>query len=100
MVTLVATIQAKKEHRDDLKQILTGLVAKVENEKGTIQYILHQSEKDDCRFLFYETYTDHEALGFHAATDYFKAAMKQMAPYLAGKPEIETYQKVVQIKES
>jgi len=38
-----------------------------------------------------------EALAHHGSTDYFKAAMKESAAFLAEKPEMEFYNEVIRI---
>ncbi len=91
MLTLIAKIKAKKNSVDDLEKILTGLVKKVSEEEGTLEYVLYKSQVDPASFLFYEIYKDNDSLALHSTTDYFNEAMRAMSPFLDGKPEIESY---------
>ncbi len=98
MITLSAKIKAKEGSEAALEAALSALVKKVEAEEGTLEYVLNKSLKDPSLFMVFEVYKDKAALDHHGTTDYFTAAMKETAAYVAQKPEIEMYQEITRIK--
>jgi quinol monooxygenase YgiN len=88
---VVAKLKAKSGEASKMADALQAMVSKVEKEEGTLVYTLHQAKKDPTQFLFYEKYTDGEALKAHSSTPYFKELMGILAPLLDGAPEIEMY---------
>ena len=68
---VVAKLKAKSGEEEKMEKALVDIIPKVEQEEGTLMYTLHKSQKDPTVFLFYEKYTDKEALKFHSATPYF-----------------------------
>jgi len=97
MVTLIAEIKAKDGKEKEMESLFAGLIQEVEKEEGTLEYVLHKSLNDPCKFMFYEVYKDNDAVGLHNSTDYFKKAMTALAPLLDGKPKIELYEEVKRI---
>lgn len=97
MVTLMATLKAKKGQEDALEAILVKLVKEVESEEGTLEYVLNRSATDPASFMVFEVYKDNDALTLHSSTDYFKAAMKESGAFLESKPGIEFYNEVIRI---
>ncbi|MDY6903947.1 MAG: putative quinol monooxygenase [Thermodesulfobacteriota bacterium] len=91
---VTAKLTASEKDRDQVERILKNLVAEVRAEEGTLVYTLHRSQNDPNVFLFYEKYQDMDALVVHGGTDYFKAAMKDLAPLLAEKPVIEMFDEI------
>ena len=91
---VVAKLKAKSGEEAKMEEALRGMVAKVEAEEGTLMYSLHRSHKDPTQFLFYEKYTDAEALKAHSETPYFKELFGVLQPLMDGAPEIETYDEV------
>jgi quinol monooxygenase YgiN len=94
---VVAKIKAKSGEEGKMEEALRGMVAKVEAEEGTLMYSLHRSHKDPTQFLFYEKYTDAEALKAHSETPYFKEMFGVLQPLIDGAPEIETYDELASL---
>ena len=88
---VVAKLKAKSGEESKMADALQAMVSKVEKEEGTLIYTLHQAKKDPTQFLFYEKYTDGEALKAHSSTPYFKELFGILEPLLDGAPEIEMY---------
>ena len=97
MITLMATLKAKKGQEDALEAAMVQLVKQVEAEDGTLEYVLNRSTTDPASFMVFEVYKDNDALTHHASTDYFKAAMKESAAFLESKPGMEFYTEVIRI---
>ncbi len=98
MIVLVAEINAKKGNEDQLKEKLNSMIEKVQDEKGTLAYILHQGREEKGKFVFYEEYRDQEALDFHLNTSYLKNLLGEIGPLLSEEPKIDLYNKVNMIK--
>ena len=95
---VVAKLKAKSGEESKMADALKAMVSKVEKEKGTLIYTLHQAKKDPTQFLFYEKYTDGDALKAHSSTPYFKELFGILAPLLDGAPEIQMYTEIAGIQ--
>jgi quinol monooxygenase YgiN len=91
---VVAKLKAKSGEEGKMEDALRAMVSKVEAEEGTLMYSLHRSRKDPTQFLFYEKYTDAEALKAHSETPYFKELFGTLQSLIDGAPEIEMYDEV------
>jgi quinol monooxygenase YgiN len=85
---VLAKLTCKEGSRDAAVEVLKGQVAAVAGETGTEVYALHVDDADAVTIWFYELYTDAEALKFHGGTEAMKALGPQIAPHLAGRPEL------------
>jgi len=97
VIVLIAMLKAQKGKEKKVEDILRGMVLSVQNEKGTLKYILHRSRKDPTEFLFYEEYVDQAALDFHGGTSYFKDLVKNLNGLLDGAPKELFYEAVAAI---
>ncbi len=79
-VILTARVKAKEGEEDKVKEVLASLVGPTRKEKGCIHYILHQDAKDKTMFMFYEVWTNRDALKQHGQTPH----MKSLGPKLKG----------------
>ena len=97
-ITLVAKLTAAEGKADELKAALTEMVAAVkENEAGkALAYSLHTSADDPNVFLFYEQYSDEEALAAHSKTSHMAAMGGKIVSgkLTAGRPVIERYTQI------
>ena len=87
-VAVIAKLAAAPGKRDDLAAALQVALDTAGSESGTTYYILHADAKDADALWFYELYTDQSALDAHMGTDAFKALGPVLAPFLAGRPEL------------
>ncbi|AIZ42828.1 putative quinol monooxygenase [Cellulophaga baltica] len=71
-IYLSVHIQSKKEAQQEVKAILQNLVVQTLQEKGCIQYTLHQGIEDKNTFVFYEVWEHQEALDKHNTMPYIK----------------------------
>jgi len=55
-LTIVATLKAKKGNEQKLKEVLSKLVPITHQEKGCINYDMHQSVEDPGLFVFHENW--------------------------------------------
>ncbi len=97
MIVLTAAFKAKTGKEGELEQTLRAMIPEVQNEKGTMLYILNRSTNDKGQFLFYEMYQDDKALELHNATPYFQALLKNIDELIAEQPKIELYEDISSI---
>jgi quinol monooxygenase YgiN len=98
MIVFTASLKAKAGSEKKVENILKGMIPPVQDEKGTVKYILHRSKAEPSQFMFYEEYTDQAALDFHNGTGYFKQLGKDLDGLLDGEPKQVFYETVAAIK--
>ena len=67
LLTVIAYMRAAPGKRDELRAALEALIEPTSQEKGYVNYDLHQSVEDPDRFLFYENWESGEDLDAHLA---------------------------------
>ncbi len=87
-VGTIAKLTARPGKRDELTTAFKVLLDAVQEESGTLIYILHSDNSEEDVLWFYELYTDNDALGAHRAGDTFKSIGGSLGPLLAGRPEM------------
>lgn len=98
MIILVATMKAKKDKDAELEAALKSVIPLVGQEQGTMQYVLHRSQEDSSKFLFYEKYADKEAFDFHGSTPYLRELFRKISNLLEEKPLIDLYEEIASAK--
>ena len=88
MYTILGTVTARPETRDELLTLLHAQVAPTRAEAGCIDYDLHVDAADPCVFVFYENWTDRAALEAHLAMPHLRPLLSQMDRLLACPVEI------------
>jgi quinol monooxygenase YgiN len=74
MLTVVATLRAKKDRGDALAALLIEQAVAVRRaEPGCIAYRVHRSAQDPDVFLFYEAYVNDAAFDFHRGSAHLAA---------------------------
>ncbi len=82
-LTVVATITARPEFRDELASLLLAQIPPTRAEPGCINYDLYVDLNDPCVFVFYENWTCPEALLEHMAMPYLTPFLSQVDRLLA-----------------
>jgi quinol monooxygenase YgiN len=86
---VVAKLTAAEGKADELKAVITDLVAAVESgEPGTLVYAAAQDSDDPNVFWFYEVYGSQDAAAAHAGGQALVDAGGRMRGLLAGRPEV------------
>jgi quinol monooxygenase YgiN len=67
LLTVIAYMRAAPGKRDELRAALEALIEPTSQEKGYVNYDLHQSVEDPDRFFFYENWESGEHLDAHLA---------------------------------
>lgn len=70
-LVLVVNVTVDPEHTQALKPAMLENAANSVKEEGCLQFDVIQSQDDENSFLFYEVYTDADALASHRETPHF-----------------------------
>lgn len=85
---IIAKVTSRPGERDAVTEILKRIVAGTEHEPGTLTYLLHHDVNDDDVVWFYEQYDSDDSFKAHGASDTMVATGPELAPLLAGRPEL------------
>ena len=88
MYTIIGTLTARPETREELASLLMALVAPTRAEAACINYDFHVDADDPCVFVFYENWTDRAALDAHLAMPHLQPLFSQLDRLLACPVEI------------
>ena len=86
--TIIGTVTAKPDKREELRKILNSFVAPTRTEPGCINYDFHCDANDPNIFVFYENFVDQQALDTHLAMPYLKPLIDRTDELLAKPVEI------------
>lgn len=90
MIGVVATLKVQDGKSAQFEAIFLELAAKVRaNEPGNLTYQLTRSRAEANTYKVLELYKDQDSLAAHRGTDHFRELGAKMAPYMAGRPEVE-----------
>jgi quinol monooxygenase YgiN len=89
--TIVGTVVAKPERREELRKILSGFVEPTRAEEGCINYDFHVDPEDPCVFMFYENWRSKADLDSHLAMPHLKPLFDRLDKLLAQPVEIKHY---------
>ncbi len=76
ILTIVARIEANKEHVELVKSELLKLIEPTRKEQGCLQYDLHQDNQRPEVFVFYENWESKALLETHLANTHIQAYLK------------------------
>jgi len=91
-VILIAKAKAKPGMEDEVKKELMALIAPTRSEEGCVQYNLHQSADDPLVFMFYENWTNQDALDEHIQTMHLQALLNKADEILDGPLDVTSWQ--------
>ncbi|UFS58815.1 putative quinol monooxygenase [Subtercola endophyticus] len=89
--TLTATLQAKPERREELRDLLESFVPKSRSEDGCIEYVLQVSDEDENTFMFYENWVSKDHLDRHMALPYQLEWFERQPELLAAPARMHFY---------
>ena len=70
LLTVIAYMRAAPGKREELRGAVEGLTQPTSEEKGYVNYDLHQGVEDPDRFFFYENWESADDLDAHLANDH------------------------------
>ncbi len=74
----LAQFQAKQGRAEDLRRILSAIVAPTRAEPGCVNYDLHVNMDDPSRFVLYEGWQSKKALDHHMTLPHFTKLMTEL----------------------
>ena len=77
-----ASITAKPDSIELVKAELLKFISPTRAESGCLRYDLHQDRENPAHFVFYETWTNKEALDEHLASDHIQAGLVAVDSHL------------------
>jgi quinol monooxygenase YgiN len=90
-VHVVARYLAKPGKEEEVKAVLTALIAPSRREIGCYQYDLLRNPSEPRDFCFVERWEDDTALDEHAATPHVKATMTKVEGLVEAPPDVRRY---------
>lgn len=102
--TIVANLQAKQEYIPAIKAKLIDASRVYQEDKGTIDWFVHQSRNDPSSFIIVERFEDEAGVKVHQENPYYKAFGLYMGPILAEPVRVQQFNeldtsKAVQVPE-
>jgi quinol monooxygenase YgiN len=85
-VAVIAKIRSAPGKRAELAKEFGTALSEVENEAGTLTYILHEDQKDEDLLWFYETYSDQDALKAHGSSEWMRRSGRSSGRSWAAVP--------------
>ncbi len=86
--TIIGTVVARPETRQELQEILTAQVAPTRAEAGCLNYDFHVDASDPCVFVFYENWRTQADLSEHLTKPHLKPLFDRQGELLARPVEI------------
>lgn len=91
MIVVAAKLKTLEGKGDALEKEFRKFMTKVQNESGTISYVVHRGVDNANDFFVYEKYESREALKLHMSTEQYKEFGKAIASWLDGRPAMGIY---------
>ena len=79
-------LSAAEGKGDELLAAVSSILPTVEDEAGTLAYLLHRDDNDPDTIWMYERYTDVDALVTHSSSDAMAALMGEVGGLLGDAP--------------
>ena len=89
--TIIAQIQVKANDVEKFIKLAKQMVKTSNNEKGCITYELFNHIDSKGRFLFFEEYSNQEAVNYHNTSDHFHQFLSDVTNMLSSEPIITNY---------
>lgn len=88
-IAVFATLKAQPGKGQELVDAFSSLYeGPIDAETGTEVHALHHAKEDPDTVIFYELYSDDEALKVHSSGEALQAVFPKLAGLLAGRPEL------------
>ncbi len=94
IVTVVAGVRARPGMEEKVRQELLKLLVPTRQEKGCINYDLHQAAEDQALFLFHENWSSEADLKNHLASPHIKEALEQTEHLLSEPIELTIWKRI------
>ncbi len=88
MIFITAKFAVLPEHADDWPVISRPFTEACRAEDGCLWFEWSRSVEDPTEYVLVEAFRDPDAGGAHVQSEHFKAAQRDLPPYLAATPRI------------
>ncbi|UKD57026.1 antibiotic biosynthesis monooxygenase [Amycolatopsis sp. FU40] len=88
MIFITAKFRVKPEHAENWPEISRAFTEATRAEPGCLWYDWSRSLADPNEYVLVEAFRDDAAGAAHVGSDHFKAAQRDLPPYLAETPRI------------
>ncbi len=89
--TIIARLSVQKESAEQFLIHAKKMVRESNLEEACITYRLYQEIDADTEFIFYEEYTNMNAVDAHNSSNHFKEFISLVSPILTSEPIIEVF---------
>lgn len=93
-LTVTALFQARPDKEAELRAALINLIGPTLQEKGCLNYDLHEPEEEGGKFFFYENWEDKKDLNAHLDSAHVKELLKQVDELCAIPPKISFWKQL------
>lgn len=94
MITLIATLKIKEGKTQEAIDVLKEIVPKIKaSEPGCLEYIPHTVRGDEKTIIFYEKYSNKDALKLHSAN--LMKNMENLFPLLEPGMDVKTCYEII-----
>ncbi|MFI5731827.1 putative quinol monooxygenase [Kribbella sp. NPDC051587] len=91
MIFITAKFRVKPESAEDWPSIAADFTAATRAEPGCLWYDWSRSLDDPNEYVLVEAFADDDAATAHVTSDHFKAAQRDLPPYLVETPRIVNF---------
>jgi quinol monooxygenase YgiN len=88
LIFITARFQVLPEHADAWPEITRSFTEACNAEEGCLWFTWSRSVEDPEEYVLVEAFRDGDAGAAHVRSDHFKAAQRDLPPYLAATPRI------------
>lgn len=87
-VVVIARVEARPGHEQDVEELLCWQVGPTLEEKGCLNYDLHRDMVEPGVFWFHETWASEADLAAHAKAEHMTFNRERLKPHLAGPTQV------------
>ncbi|AUI60760.1 putative quinol monooxygenase [Amycolatopsis sp. BJA-103] len=88
MIFITAKFRVRPEHADRWPEIARDFTEATRAEPGCLWYDWSRSLEDPNEYVLVEAFRDDDAGAAHVGSEHFRAAQRELPPYLAETPRI------------
>lgn len=88
MIVMHAALPVEPESREDALELLRDLAEQSRAEDGVVDYRVVTDVEEPNVVRVMEQYEDDDAVQAHMSSDHFESFQAEIAPHLAGEPEL------------
>ncbi len=87
-VVVIAKLTTQPGKRPDVVAGMAPMMDHVQNEPGTLKYVMLEDQNDADVVWMYEEYDSQDSFSAHGTSDAMKALGASIGPFMAGRPEL------------